>query len=157
MVLSTFILLDLLNINHPVHVISSDNQLSPSAFIPFCDFGGNMSAMGVDINEFDVPVCNSFEEKILNDQLCYEVDLKKFSNPDNIENELKVGFYFLMDYNEDRQVTFNQEPKNLIFQAFAKKVKSMNLATSIAQSNLEKKAVIYLDTVGKQKQYNMKC
>ena len=32
-----------------------------------------MSAMGVKIDKFDVPVCNSFQAKILNDQLCYEV------------------------------------------------------------------------------------
>ena len=29
-----------------------------------------MSAMGVMIDQFDVPVCNSFQAKILNDQLC---------------------------------------------------------------------------------------
>ena len=110
-----------------------------------------MSAMGTKIDEFDVPVCNSFQAKVLNDQLCYEVDLNKLSNKNNLDRELKSGFSFIMDYNEDRQVTFDQEPKNLIFQAFAKKVKTMNLATSIAQSNLEKKAVVYLDTIGKQK------
>ena len=68
-----------------------------------------MSAMGVTIPQFDVPVCNSFQAKILNDQLCYEVDLKKFSNKNNIFNELKLGFNFLLDYNEDRQVTLHQE------------------------------------------------
>ena len=33
--------------------------------------------MGVNIKQFDVPVCNSFKAKILNDQLCYEIDLNK--------------------------------------------------------------------------------
>ena len=69
-----------------------------------------MSIVGVKIDQFDVPVCNSFQAKILNDQLCYEVDLNKFSIKDNIDNELKLGFAFLMDYNEDRQVTlFNED------------------------------------------------
>ena len=67
-------------INHPVHIMTKDHLISPSAFIPFCDFGGNMSAMGVKIDKFDVPVCNSFQAKVLNDQLCYEVDLNRFSN-----------------------------------------------------------------------------
>ena len=43
------------------------------------------------------------------DQLCYEVDLNKYKNYDNIEQQLKLGFVFFMDYNEDRQVTFNQD------------------------------------------------
>ena len=69
-----------------------------------------MSMVGIKIDQFDVPVCNSFQAKILNDQLCYEVDLNKFSIKDNIDNELKLGFAFLMDYNEDRQVTlFNED------------------------------------------------
>ena len=66
--------------NHPVHFVTNGGELSPSAFIPFCEFGGNMSAMGVKIDQFDVPVCNSFQAKVLNDQLCYEVDLNRFTN-----------------------------------------------------------------------------
>ena len=50
-----------------------------------------MSAMGVEIDQFVVPVCNSFQAKIMNDQLCYEVDLNKFSDKNNIRNELKLG------------------------------------------------------------------
>ena len=63
-----------------------------------------MTAMGVKIPHFEVPVCNSFKAKILYDQLCYEVDLNLFSNKSNINNELKTGFSFLMDYNDDRQI-----------------------------------------------------
>ena len=63
-----------------------------------------MSSVGSKIDEFDVPVCNSFRPKIFNDQLCYELDLKKFSINENIEMELKLGFNFLMDYNEDRHI-----------------------------------------------------
>ena len=33
--------------NHPVHIIDMEGNLSPSAFIPFCEFGGNMSIMGI--------------------------------------------------------------------------------------------------------------
>ena len=75
--------------------------------------------MGVKIDGFGIPVCNSFEARILNDQLCYEVDLNSFSNKDNIQNELKSGFLFILDYNEDRQVTLDKsnmhvEDKGLI-------------------------------------------
>ena len=70
--------------NHPVHIMTKDHQMSPSAFIPFCDFGGNMSAMGVMIDQFNHPVCNSFQAKIINDQLCYEVDLNAYYDKNNI-------------------------------------------------------------------------
>ena len=33
--------------NHPVHLIDENGDLSPTALIPFCDLGGDMSAMGV--------------------------------------------------------------------------------------------------------------
>ena len=119
--------------------MTQDRKISPSAFIPFCDFGGNMSEMGFKIDRFDVPVCNSFQATILNDQLCYEVDLNKFSNQENIENELKLGFNFLMDYNEDRQVTFDQNSIR----------KKHSLARSVAASDQDQHAFIYLDTIGR--------
>ena len=127
-------------VSHPVHFLNKKNQKFPSAFIPFCDFGGNMSAMGVKINPFDVPVCNSFKAKVRNDQYCYEVDLNKFSNKNNIENELKFGFVFIMDYNEDRQMTFHED---LV------KVEDRNLAIRILKSDENQHASIYLDTIGK--------
>ena len=125
--------------NHPVH-FNMDGQMSPSAFIPFCDFGGNMEKMGVKINQFDVPVCNSFQAKILNDQLCYEVDLEKFRNNTNIEHELKLGFVFVMDYNEDRQFTF--------LKAFKKDVDT-RLSVKLFKEDDNEHASIYLNTIGK--------
>ena len=111
--------------------------MSVSAFIPFCDFGGNMSAMGVKIDQFDVPVCNSFQAKILNDQLCYEVDLNMYSDKNNVENDLEIGFNFLMDYNEDRQVTFDQNTKT-----------KLGFTISVASLDQNQHAFVYLDTVG---------
>ena len=104
-----------------------------------------MSAMGIKIEEFDVPVCNSFQAKILNDQLCYEVDLNKFSDKDNIEKELEIGFNFLMDYNEDRQVTFD---KNIS--------RKFGLGNNIAASDQNQQAFVYLDTIGKTPSKYMK-
>ena len=97
-----------------------------------------MSAMGVKIDQFDVPVCKSFEARILNDQLCYEVDLKKFSDENNIRKKLKLGFNFLLDYNEDRQVTLDQVIHK----------KSFSLANSFDESDRGHHAIVYLDTIG---------
>ena len=131
-------ILDVAIVNHPVHIVTKDNQISPSSLIPFCEFGGNMSAMGVKINEFDVPVCNSFKATIFNDQLCYEVDLQKFSS--NHKIELKSGFAFIMDYNEDRQVVFDK--------GITETDKEFGLVSSIVESDQDQHAFIYLNSVG---------
>ena len=131
--------LDLQLTNHPVHILSENNQISQSAFIPFCDFGGNISSVGVKIDQFDVHICNSFQAKVLNDQLCYEVDLNRFSNPNNKQRELKLGFNFIMDFNEDRQVTFDKD----LF-----KRNETGWANNIAESNSMQNALIYLNTIG---------
>ena len=130
-------------VNHPVHILAKYNQTSPSALIPFCDFGGNMSSMGVKVDHFDVPLCNSFQAKIQNDQLCYEVDLNKFSNKANIERELELGFNFLLDYNEDRQVVLDAESSVNVSTLHD------SLARSIEKSKKDQQAFIYLDTIGK--------
>ena len=119
--------------------------MSPSAFIPFCEFGGDMSAIGIKIDQFDVPVCNIFQDKILNDQLCYEVDLNWFTNKTNIDKELELGFNFVMDYNEDRQ---------FISENFSENKMKFGLANSISEFDVSHNAVIYLDTIGKKKHFS---
>ena len=99
-----------------------------------------MSAMGITIPQFNVPVCNSFQAKILDDQLCYEVDLNRFSNRSNIEKELKIGFSLLLDYNEDKQITF--------YQSNFSSSNKFSLGKSVLQSDEIPHAFIYLDTVG---------
>ena len=89
--------------NHPVHILDENGNLSPSAFIPFCSFGGNMSAMGVKIEEFYAPVCNSFKARVLYNQLCYEVDVNEIISKPFSANELKLGLVLLIDENWDRQ------------------------------------------------------
>ena len=100
--------------------------------------------MGKKIDQFKVPVCNSFKAKILNEQLCYEVDLNNFSNKDNIENELKSGFIFIMDYNEDRQVTYDEDDIYVN--------DNISLTDKIIKSNDYQHAFIYMNTIGKVKE-----
>ena len=99
-----------------------------------------MDSMGIKIDQFDIPVCNSFKAKILNDQLCYEVDLNKYSNKSNIDKELKVGFTFIMDYNEDRQVTLGETNKKNQF--------SLGTIVSESNHNQQHDAFIYIETIG---------
>ena len=127
---------DFAMINHPVHIINGNNQISPSAFIPFCSFGGNISSMGEIIDSFPVPVCNSFVPKVLHDEICYEVDLNRFRDNNNIGNELRLGFNFYLDYNEDRQVTLDQ--------TFRKAKEFHSIKDVIGLEH----AFMYLDTIG---------
>ena len=127
--------------------------MSPSALIPFCEFGGNMSSMGVKMEPFSVPICNSFKATILNDQICYTIDLLKFSyNDGSMEEKLNTGFAFLMDYNEDRQV----EKPELKSTEFWKKIRSalLNKDKGLVErrksdSMKHQHAKIYLNTIGK--------
>ena len=83
-------------------------------------------------------MCNSFQAMILNDQLCYEVDLNDFS--ENKEHELQSGFVFIMDYNEDKQV-LNDKDDN--------QNERSGLVRRIVNSNYKQKATIHLNTIRK--------
>ena len=98
--------------NHPVHILDDNNNLSPSAFIPFCSFGENMESMGTYMDGFDDPICKSFKAKVHNDQLCYEVDLEKFKNKENLVRQLKYGLIMILDYNEENQFIVDKEKNN---------------------------------------------
>ena len=121
-------------------MFDQNGQMSPSAFIPFCDFGGNASSLGKMIEPYDIPVCNSFQPKVRNDQLCYEVDLDTYKSNDNIEEILKSGLVFFMDYNEDRQIILDESVQTTNHSRFVDKVE---------KSKDNRNAFIYLNTIGK--------
>ena len=90
-------------INHPVHIFDQTlGHLSPSSFIPFCDFGGNKQEMGMKIKHFYSPICNSFHTKILNDNLCYEVDPNRFIDAQD-PWAMSKGLTLFIDTNLERQ------------------------------------------------------
>ena len=100
-----------------------------------------MEILGGMTNNFEVPVCNCFHAKVLNNQLCYQVDPNNFSN--DIKQELKSGLAFIMDYNEDRQI--NLDKTNTVDR------KVFGMVNSIVASDEDQQAFIYLDTIGKIK------
>ena len=87
--------------NHPVHLVDQKAHSLPTALIPFCEFHGKFR--GVNIESFDVPVCNIFKDRILNDQLCYEVDLNIFRKKESVSPKFTFALY--IDYNEDRAMS----------------------------------------------------
>ena len=93
--------------NHPVHIMDQSGNLSPTALIPFCEFGGNMSVMGVKIDQFDDPVCNSFRPKIVMDQLCFTVDPNDYKDKIDLTGYLSSSLF--INYNEDKEIVFEKE------------------------------------------------
>ena len=95
--------------------------------------------LGVKIEQFENPVCNSFKARVHNDQLCYEVDLENLKNPGTLHVQLKLGLVFFMDYNEDKQLKIenSSRPENILSRGQA-----------IDGSNEEENAFIYLNTIG---------
>ena len=99
--------------NYPVHLVDTNGNPNPSAFIPFCDLGGNISVMGKKIIGLDMPVCNAFKEKFDNNKLCYELDVNQFKKRVDPKQILRNGLTFIVDTNENRQI--NRFQKNNIF------------------------------------------
>ena len=100
-----------------------------------------MSSLGIKIKEFNVPVCNSFVPQIFHDRICYQIDLEKYRDNNNIETQLKTGLVFIMDYNEDRQVfDYNNEATH-----------PSGLYNRIDKTNVNSESIIFLSTLGKGK------
>ena len=97
--------------NHPVHIIDKSGNLSPTALIPFCEFVGDMSIMGMKIDQFDVPVCNSFRPKIIKDQMCYTVDPNKYKDKIDLNDVLSLSLF--INYNEDMEITLEMFADNI--------------------------------------------
>ena len=91
--------------NHPPHFVNERGEVSPSAFIPFCELGQSMKIMEHEKKyPFSIPTCKSFTPKIFYDQLCYEVDVNKYLEQSvNKRNDVRIGLSLLIDTNENRQ------------------------------------------------------
>ena len=93
-------------------MVDRNGSLSPSAFIPFCSFGGDFHAMGTKHSKFKLPVCNSFQATIRDEQICYEIDLEQYKNESDLVKQLQKGLELYLDYNEDRQLTVERNEEN---------------------------------------------
>ena len=105
--------------------------------------------MSVMNDHFDVPVCSSFQAKILKDKLCYEVDLNKFKN--QVQNNFDHGIIFLIDTNIDRQILNNHKTNSTdligkkIIQSHHKYWFNLDLITPNKNSD---DFMVYLETLG---------
>ena len=91
-----------MEVEQVAHISTDENSLIRTAMIPFCEFGGNMSVMGVKIDQLEVPVCKSFRPKIVMDQLCYSVDPNEYKNLIDLKQDLSLSLF--IHFNEDRRM-----------------------------------------------------
>ena len=89
---------------------------------------------------FHWPVCDIFNAIVLNNQLCYEVDLENLKSQNNFKTEMKLGLVFFMDYNEDRQITLDEA---------VEKTQIDSIVGSVDESHDDEKGYILLNTIGK--------
>ena len=84
--------------------------------------------LGSKIEQFDTYVCNSFRPKILNNQLCYELDLNERIEKPFKAKDLELGLTLLIDENDDRQYKLwkNKTFNSMIKTSISKIVKSFN-------------------------------
>ena len=73
---------------HPVHLTpDSEGNIPPSALIPFCSYQGDASILGQKTPEFgNFTLCDKFQSTILEGQLCYSLDVAKYT-----KNPTKAG------------------------------------------------------------------
>ena len=125
--------------NHPVHIIDHQGTESPSSFIPFCEFGGNMSAVGTAFHNFDIPICTKFAPRMIDGQMCYTVDVNEVEVKS--KEAIKHGLVFAMDYNEDRNIAEDIEDVHMDESTYLHKI--------LGNEDNMSRAKIYIDTLGK--------
>ena len=125
--------------NHPVHIMDHKGKVSPSSFIPFCEFGGNMSAVGTTFCNFDIPICTMFAPRMIDGQKCYTIDVNEVEVKSK-EAE-RHGLVFAMDYNEDRNIA--EDIKDVDMD------KATYLHKLLGNKDEMSRAKIYIETLGK--------
>ena len=90
-------------INHPVH-ISDGYGKKTSTFIPFCSFGSKVNHFGKELNNFQVPFCALFKEKIVEGQVCYEAVINQLKTKVDWKTALQKGLSLVIDTNDEYDV-----------------------------------------------------
>ena len=73
--------------------MDESGEWTASSFIPFCEFGGDGKQLGERREEFDVPVCSSFSEKVLAGQLCYQLEVNQYKDKHFTDGQLRKAVW----------------------------------------------------------------
>ena len=101
-----------------------------------------MSLLGRKVDGFQAPVCSAFTRKIVNNQLCYEVDLNRFRDQVDWKESLQSGLSLVIDTNDEYDVRkLMTENKNIKTEE--------DVLDSYFKNNWQEKFSIILKTISK--------
>ena len=127
--------------NHPVHILDDNDNISPSAFIPFCSFQGSPDLLSREFANFSLPVCTSFKKRLLNGQLCYQIDVNTLVNETTAAGLQRGGLALLVDANAEYDLnTFRKAPEEDIFDDFTEE---------FFEAEESEKIMIHIETISK--------
>ena len=98
-----------------------------------------MSLLGVGNRNFNFPVCSAFRKRIVPGALCYQVDINNFKKSFTV-HDLTRGLTFLLDYNEDRQLSVNVAEK-------VHSIRHNNMVDKFVDFGDHQEALIHIDTI----------
>ena len=84
---------------HPVHLTENTNgELPPSALVPFCTYQMDHNMLGQVRPELNVTVCDKFKPLIMDGQLCYALDVARWTEKSTAAGRAN-GLFLLLDPN----------------------------------------------------------
>ena len=93
--------------NNPVHLITrTTGEPSPSSFIPFCAFASTM--LGQKISNFSFPVCTYFTPTLMEDKLCYQLNISTIEGLPKSDLGQNKGLALLIDLGEKKEKSVKQ-------------------------------------------------
>ena len=124
-----------------MHLLDDNENLSPSAFIPFCSFQGSPDLLSRDFDNLSLPVCSSFKKKLLDGQLCYQIDVNTLVNETTAAGLQRGGLSLLVDANAEYDLnTLLEAPEEDIFDDFTKE---------FFEAEESEKIMIHIETISK--------
>ena len=87
--------------SHPAHILTGAGQFSLSSFIPFCQFGEDLAVLGRAAPQFRQPVCSAFQERVLEGQVCYQLDVNRYRARLDWRASMQFGLGLLVDTNQE--------------------------------------------------------
>ena len=102
-----------------------------------------MSAMGRNVSNFPVPVCNVFREKTVSGQVCYQADVNKYMAEANNKDVLLEGLSLIIDTNDEYDV------KNLMEKTPSEREENLNQMSVYLQHKNDNSFTIMLNTISK--------
>ena len=97
-----------------------------------------MTAMGSESPHFNVPVCKAFTEVVLDNQICYQVDLNVYERKDG--KYLDSSLTFMVDENPERQFSAGSRVRSEVGENI--------LDYTSHRSTETQKTMVYIGTLG---------